>query len=148
MERPALTRLLADVALGKIDVVVVYKVDRLTRSLADFAKIVEIFDGKGVSFVSVTQAFNTTSSGSKRLAPGVRSAGGEVAAVLAPDRFLNCAPTSTPQAEKRGPRSRHWPFSWRTDHQAPRPRRRLWAADPRDALARTGLRQGRGAGAA
>jgi site-specific DNA recombinase len=62
MERPALKRLLADVAAGKIDVVVVYKVDRLTRSLADFAKIVEIFDQRQVSFVSVTQAFNTTSS--------------------------------------------------------------------------------------
>ncbi|MBN8998662.1 MAG: recombinase family protein [Rhizobiales bacterium] len=62
MERPALKRLLADVAAGKIDAVVVYKVDRLTRSLADFAKIVEIFDQRQVSFVSVTQAFNTTSS--------------------------------------------------------------------------------------
>jgi SAM-dependent methyltransferase len=62
MERPGLKQLLADIALQKIDVVVVYKVDRLTRSLADFAKIVEIFDGHGVSFVSVTQAFNTTSS--------------------------------------------------------------------------------------
>ena len=62
MERPGLKQLLADIALRKIDVVVVYKVDRLTRSLADFAKIVEIFDGHGVSFVSVTQAFNTTSS--------------------------------------------------------------------------------------
>ena len=62
MERPALQRLLKDVADGRIDVVVVYKVDRLTRSLADFAKIVEIFDARQVSFVSVTQAFNTTSS--------------------------------------------------------------------------------------
>ncbi|MGO4386768.1 recombinase family protein [Microvirga sp. 2YAF29] len=62
MQRPALQRLLTDIADGKIDVVVVYKVDRLTRSLADFAKIVEIFDAKQVSFVSVTQAFNTTSS--------------------------------------------------------------------------------------
>src|SRR5215213_3927715 len=62
MERPALKRLLADVAAGKIDVVVVYKVDRLTRALSDFAQIVEIFDGRNVSFVSVTQAFNTTTS--------------------------------------------------------------------------------------
>ncbi|HTW29852.1 MAG TPA: recombinase family protein, partial [Acetobacteraceae bacterium] len=61
-ERPALKQLIADIAAGRIDVVVVYKVDRLTRSLADFAKIVEIFDGKGVSFVSVTQQFNTTTS--------------------------------------------------------------------------------------
>ncbi len=62
MERPALRRLLADIAAKQVDVVVVYKVDRLTRSLADFAKIVEAFDAKTVSFVSVTQAFNTTSS--------------------------------------------------------------------------------------
>jgi site-specific DNA recombinase len=62
MERPALRQLLADIALGKIDVVVVYKVDRLTRTLTDFARIVEAFDGKGVSFVSVTQQFNTTTS--------------------------------------------------------------------------------------
>ena len=62
MDRPALQRMLDDVRVGKIDVVVVYKVDRLTRSLADFAKIVEVFDAHGVSFVSVTQAFNTTSS--------------------------------------------------------------------------------------
>src|SRR5438105_15190416 len=61
-ERPALKRLLADIQSGLIDVVVVYKVDRLTRSLADFAKIVEIFDAAGVSFVSVTQQFNTTTS--------------------------------------------------------------------------------------
>jgi site-specific DNA recombinase len=62
MARPALGRLMADVAQGFVDVVVVYKVDRLTRSLADFAKIMERFDEKKVSFVSVTQAFNTTSS--------------------------------------------------------------------------------------
>lgn len=62
MERPALKRLLTDIAAGRIDVVVVYKVDRLTRALADFAKIVETFDQNGVSFVSVTQQFNTTTS--------------------------------------------------------------------------------------
>src|SRR5467141_3007034 len=62
MERPALKRLLAEIEAGAIDAVVVYKVDRLTRSLADFAKIVEVFDAKGVSFVSVTQQFNTTTS--------------------------------------------------------------------------------------
>jgi site-specific DNA recombinase len=62
MERPGLQHLLDDIAAGKIDIVVVYKVDRLTRSLADFAKMVELFDRHGVSFVSVTQAFNTTSS--------------------------------------------------------------------------------------
>ncbi len=62
LERPALQRLLSDIEARHIDIVVVYKVDRLTRSLADFAKIVEVFDTYGVSFVSVTQAFNTTSS--------------------------------------------------------------------------------------
>jgi len=62
MERPALKRLLADIEAGRIDTVVVYKVDRLTRSLGDFAKIVEVFDNRGVSFVSVTQQFNTTTS--------------------------------------------------------------------------------------
>jgi site-specific DNA recombinase len=61
-DRPALQRLLEDVRAGKIDVIVVYKVDRLTRSLADFAKLVELFDQHNVSFVSVTQQFNTTTS--------------------------------------------------------------------------------------
>jgi site-specific DNA recombinase len=62
LERPALQRLLTEVRSGKIDIIVVYKVDRLTRSLADFAKLVELFDQHSVSFVSVTQSFNTTSS--------------------------------------------------------------------------------------
>lgn len=62
MERPALKQLLEDIGVGKVNVVIVYKVDRLTRSLADFAKIIERFDNHGVSFVSVTQQFNTTSS--------------------------------------------------------------------------------------
>ncbi|UPT96048.1 recombinase family protein [Bradyrhizobium barranii subsp. apii] len=62
MDRPALKQLLADVETGSVDIVVVYKVDRLTRSLADFAKIVDVFDAASVSFVSVTQQFNTTSS--------------------------------------------------------------------------------------
>src|SRR6187551_1814291 len=61
-DRPALQRLLSDVRANKIDVIVVYKVDRLTRSLADFAKLVELFDKHNVSFVSVTQQFNTTTS--------------------------------------------------------------------------------------
>jgi site-specific DNA recombinase len=61
-DRPALQRLLEDVRAGKVDVIVVYKVDRLTRSLADFAKLVELFDQHNVSFVSVTQQFNTTTS--------------------------------------------------------------------------------------
>jgi DNA invertase Pin-like site-specific DNA recombinase len=62
MERPGLKQLLNDILTGKVDTVVVYKVDRLTRSLTDFAKIIEIFDAHKVSFVSVTQHFNTTSS--------------------------------------------------------------------------------------
>jgi DNA invertase Pin-like site-specific DNA recombinase len=62
MERPALQQLLADITAGRVDIVVVYKIDRLTRSLTDFAKIVEIFDARGASFVSVTQQFNTTTS--------------------------------------------------------------------------------------
>ncbi len=62
MERPALQALLAEIKERRLDIVVVYKVDRLTRSLADFAKLVELFDAHGVSFVSVTQSFNTTTS--------------------------------------------------------------------------------------
>jgi DNA invertase Pin-like site-specific DNA recombinase len=62
MDRPALQQLLADITAGRVDIVVVYKIDRLTRSLADFAKIVEILDAGGASFVSVTQQFNTTTS--------------------------------------------------------------------------------------
>jgi DNA invertase Pin-like site-specific DNA recombinase len=62
LERPALKRLLTDVEAGLIDVVVVYKIDRLSRSLMDFSKLVEVFDRNGVTFVSVTQSFNTTTS--------------------------------------------------------------------------------------
>src|SRR5690606_23451601 len=62
MDRPALRRLLADIEAGQIDCVVVYKVDRLSRSLMDFARIVEVFERHNVSFVSVTQHFNTTHS--------------------------------------------------------------------------------------
>jgi len=62
MVRPALKQLLAEVAAGRVDVIVVYKIDRLTRALADFAKMVETFDEAGASFVSVTQQFNTTTS--------------------------------------------------------------------------------------
>jgi DNA invertase Pin-like site-specific DNA recombinase len=62
LDRPALQRLLGDIGAGKVDVVVVYKIDRLTRSLFDFAKIVEAFDAKDVSFVSITQQFNTSTS--------------------------------------------------------------------------------------
>jgi site-specific DNA recombinase len=62
LDRPALQRLLADIRAGKVQIVVVYKVDRLTRSLSDFAKLIELFEAHGVSFVSVTQQFNTTTS--------------------------------------------------------------------------------------
>src|SRR4249920_309374 len=62
LERPALQSLLTDIGGRKVDVVVVYKVDRLTRSLSDFAKLVELFEANGVSFVAVTQQFNTTTS--------------------------------------------------------------------------------------
>src|SRR6266446_1162570 len=61
-ERPDLQRLLNDIRARKINVIIIYKIDRLTRSLADFAKLVELFDAQGVSFVSVTQQFNTTTS--------------------------------------------------------------------------------------
>src|SRR5438045_4193640 len=69
-DRPDLQKLLDDIRARKIDVIVVYKVDRLTRSLADFAKLVELFDAQSVSFVSVTQQFNTTTS-MGRLTPKV-----------------------------------------------------------------------------
>src|SRR6202044_2665827 len=62
LERPALKALMALIQAGKIDIVVVYKVDRLTRSLTDFAKLVDLFDRHTVSFVSITQSFNTTTS--------------------------------------------------------------------------------------
>src|SRR3954463_13530694 len=62
LDRPALKKLLADIETGRVDVVVVYKIDRLTRSLADFAKLVEAFDARSISFVAVTQQFNTTTS--------------------------------------------------------------------------------------
>jgi site-specific DNA recombinase len=62
MERPGVRRLFEDIRAGKVDVIVVYKVDRLTRSLADFAKMIEILDANKASFVSITQQFNTTSS--------------------------------------------------------------------------------------
>jgi len=81
MERPSLERLLRDIEAGKVDCVVVYKVDRLSRSLLDFARIMEAFDRKGVSFVSVTQQFNTTSSM------------GRLAVRLIARRCTSCSPT-------------------------------------------------------
>ncbi len=74
MERPALKRLLADIEAGQIDTVVVYKVDRLTRSLGDFAKIVEVFDTRGASFFSVTLSLLITSYTAETLA--IRSSAG------------------------------------------------------------------------
>ena len=71
MDRPALKRLLVDIEAGRIDIVVVYKIDRLTRSLTDFSKMIELFEHHGVSFVSVTQQFNTTAA-----RHGERSEGG------------------------------------------------------------------------
>ena len=62
MDRSALKRLLTDIEAGKVDIVVVYKIDRLTRSLTDFSRMIEVFERHGVSFVSVTQQFNTTTS--------------------------------------------------------------------------------------
>ncbi|MED7678512.1 hypothetical protein GN286_11265 [Rhodobacteraceae bacterium IMCC15231] len=62
LERPALKALLCDVESGLVDMIVVYKIDRLTRSLSDFAKLIDCLDAKGCSFVSVTQSFNTSSS--------------------------------------------------------------------------------------
>jgi site-specific DNA recombinase len=62
LERPALKRLLKDIEAGLIDVVVVYKIDRLTRSLSDFARLVDVFDAHSISFVAITQQFNTTTS--------------------------------------------------------------------------------------
>ncbi len=62
LERPALRRLMTDIEAGRVDVVVVYKIDRLSRALMDFARLVEVFDRCGVTFVSVTQSFNTTTS--------------------------------------------------------------------------------------
>ena len=107
MDRPALQRLLDDVRTGKIDVVVVYKVDRLTRSLADFAKIVEVFDAQGVSFVSVTQAF-------KRRPAWVAS------------RSTCCCPSPSSSARSRESESAT---------RSPRPRKRAcgWADCPRSA---------------
>jgi DNA invertase Pin-like site-specific DNA recombinase len=65
MQRPGMSRLMADVAADKVDIILLYKIDRLTRSLADFAKIVEVLDKAGASFVSITQSFNTTRRGQR-----------------------------------------------------------------------------------
>jgi len=82
LDRPALQRLLTDIGEGKIDVVVTYKIDRLTRSLSGFAKITEIFEARGVSFVSVTQQFNTTTTPLDRRGSGPRAAYSELSLML------------------------------------------------------------------
>ena len=89
LDRPALQRLLADITAGRVEKVVVYKIDRLTRSLADFAKIVEILDTRGASFVSVTQQFNTT--------PGSKDA-----------PFLSNSPARACSRRRRAPRALPW----------------------------------------
>ena len=92
-DRPALQRLLGDVRSGKIDVIVVYKVDRLTRSLADFAKLVELFDQHSVSFVSVTQQFNTTTSmgrARRQLLKGMQCLPLRAPIAARPDRHATC----------------------------------------------------------
>lgn len=83
-ERPGLKRLMADIERGLVDIVVVYKIDRLTRSLADFSKMVEVFERQGVSFVSVTQQFNPNFS----LARARRMMGGEFDWQIEPGRLI------------------------------------------------------------
>ena len=113
MERPALQRLLVDIAARRIDIVVVYKVDRLTRALSDFARIVELFDRHKVSFVSVTQAFNTTTSMGRRTDANVagiksREQAGErrqetYRAACAISITPNRVPIDGPNSPKNGP---------------------------------------------
>jgi hypothetical protein len=95
VDRPALQRLLADITAGRVDTIVVYKIDRLTRSLADFAKIVEILDAKGASFVSVTRQFNTTTS-----------MGRLTLNILCPLRSLSARSSASASATRSPPRSR------------------------------------------
>ena len=91
MERPGLKQLLADIEDGLVDVVVVYKIDRLSRSLMDFSKLVEVFDRNGVTFVSVTQSFNTTTSmGRLTLTQGTGPGRGGRRPARQADRSLLC----------------------------------------------------------
>ena len=107
MERPALQRLLADITAGRVDTVVVYKIDRLTRSLADFAKIVEILDAKGASFVSVTQQFNTTSS-MGRLTLNVLLSFAQFEREVIGERIRDkIAASNAARVSGRGPQARH-----------------------------------------
>ena len=121
-DRPALRRLLDDVRAGKVDVIVVYKVDRLTRSLADFAKLVELFDQHGVSFVSVTQQFNTTTS-MGRLTLNVLLSFAQFEREVTPSAFATRSPP--PSARVSGsaawPRSATTPRTARSPSMRPRP---------------------------
>ena len=110
LDRPALQQLLADVRASKIDIVLVYKVDRLTRSLADFAKLIELFDAHEVSFVSVTQSFNTADGWMRDVTADIarearfRGAGGRVRARPSPRQWRRCrtaASSATTQAARR-----------------------------------------------
>jgi hypothetical protein len=111
LERPALKRLIADIEAGQIDVVVVYKADRLTRALSDFAKLVDVFDRRGVSFVSITQQFNTTTSmgrltlnvllSSRRRPLCIPCSADELAGARGFSRPCDCPLASRHQASKR-----------------------------------------------
>src|ERR1700737_3230294 len=108
MDRPALQQLLADVTAGRVDTVVVYKIDRLTRSLADFAKIVEILDAKGASFVSVTQQFNTTTSMGVRRDKAALSSGCKPHPATAPAGSNRSSYGGNEVAEAFGKRVTNW----------------------------------------
>src|SRR6202051_552420 len=124
LERPALQHLIADIRAGRIDIVVVYRVDRLTRSLADFARLVELFDAQGVSFVSVTQQFNTTSSMGRLTLNVLLSF-----AQFEREVTVNAAATRSPPQRKRAcgwAAMCRWamtPTSARSSSTLPRPRR-------------------------
>jgi DNA invertase Pin-like site-specific DNA recombinase len=101
LERPALKRLLADIERGLVDCVVVYKVDRLTRALTDFAKLVDLFDTYSVTFVSVTQSFNTTTS-MGRLTLNVLLSFAQYERELAGERIRDTSEAAPPVRAVRG----------------------------------------------
>jgi site-specific DNA recombinase len=108
LDRPALQTLFADIRARKVDVVVVYKVDRLTRSLADFAKLVELFEAHGVSFVAVTQQFNTTTSMGRLTLNVLLSSG--IRPYLPRDRITSVTPSSlgSPKPDRYHPRQANY----------------------------------------
>jgi hypothetical protein len=113
MERPALQGLLADIRARRLDIVVVYKVDRLTRALADFARLVEIFDAQGASFVSVTQQFNTTSFSVSWPPPGLSRRTKSVSArAIGPSNRLGRLST-VPAIRAENTSNPPWPNAWR-----------------------------------